>query len=160
LWRLHTDILRVLVLERLESHAHAQPLAVKHGAAAVAAVDGGVDLHSQQLGRGVRVGRHLHARGDARSDADGVAADWEAHDGALVLQPRQAAHHDGRHVRPERVVVDGEQRLNVQRKESHNKKRLVEERRQRTRSHSVPMARMRATYLVSRPRCFSFTWVA
>ena len=67
-------------------------------------------LHAQEVGRAVRVRRHLDAAHDPGRHRDRVAADRVPHDVDVVLEVGEAAKGDGRDARPELRVVDREER--------------------------------------------------
>mmetsp|Transcript_35789 Transcript_35789/g.90258 ORF Transcript_35789/g.90258 Transcript_35789/m.90258 type:complete len:269 (+) Transcript_35789:557-1363(+) len=79
------DVLRILVLERLKRDADALADVVEGGAAAVATVDGRVDLDAKQLRRAVHVGGHLDAGHHALRHRHGVAPNRKSNDRDGVL---------------------------------------------------------------------------
>jgi len=73
------DVLRVKRGEGLEGHAHELVVLVDHGAPAVAAVDGRVDLDGQERLPALRVLLQLDARHHAGRHGERLAADGVAH---------------------------------------------------------------------------------
>mmetsp|Transcript_31534 Transcript_31534/g.99133 ORF Transcript_31534/g.99133 Transcript_31534/m.99133 type:complete len:541 (-) Transcript_31534:51-1673(-) len=100
------DVLRVeLVLEGDADHV---TVGVEGGPAAVARVDGGVDLHREQVGARVGVPLDLDARDDALRDRDALASLRVPHHRNLVLQRRHRTKLERLDALPKGVVRHGE----------------------------------------------------
>ena len=96
------------VVQGLEGDAH-QRAVVDDGAAAVARVDGGVDLHREELAVALLVGDEIDAGHDALGHAEPLTADGVAADAHPIAERREVANHDGGGALEEGRVVHPQQ---------------------------------------------------
>mmetsp|Transcript_25432 Transcript_25432/g.83662 ORF Transcript_25432/g.83662 Transcript_25432/m.83662 type:complete len:354 (+) Transcript_25432:363-1424(+) len=104
------NVFALIRLERLERHPHALAVARKDWAAAVAGIDRRVDLRREELGRAVRVRRHLDAAHHAARHGEAVPSDWVPNHDDAILQPRERPEpHLSARIAPELRVRDGKE---------------------------------------------------
>eukprot|EP00968_Pinguiococcus_pyrenoidosus_P024465 scaffold4700_cov271-Pinguiococcus_pyrenoidosus.AAC.2 len=101
-------VLHVRVDERLEGNSHDSVGVIYDRPAAVAGIDGRVDLDGQQICSGLRIRLHLNPANDASCDAHGVAAHRVADHLHVVIQGRHLAKFHARHSFPKLVLQHGQ----------------------------------------------------
>eukprot|EP00962_Isochrysis_galbana_P028011 scaffold8831_cov135-Isochrysis_galbana.AAC.5 len=97
-------------VRHLECDSNDLTVNIERRPARVARVDGGVDLHREQVGARVGVPLDLDARDDALRDRDALPTLGVADHRHLVLERRHAAEGKGRDALPEGLVCHPERR--------------------------------------------------